>query len=46
MKDITKNADRRNVNTNVSANTNNADKEDMRQLRDVAKKAGAQKKRS
>lgn len=37
-KDITKHADRRDVNTNVSANSNNADKDDANHFRKVAKK--------
>ena len=37
-KDITKHADRRDVNTNVSANSNNADRDDQDHFRRVAKK--------
>jgi hypothetical protein len=39
-RDITKHADRRDVNTNVSANSNNANKDDKEHFRKVAKKKG------
>ncbi|MEO9295296.1 MAG: hypothetical protein ABI347_06825 [Nitrososphaera sp.] len=37
-RDITKHADRRDVNTNVAANSNNADKDDKEHFRNVSKK--------